>query len=198
MKWLLILGLIIITIAPQNSTAQSNPRWKEHDGFNSVFQHLVTGKFEGTANGVLFVKKGSNANEIILDFQGGKAELSIQRDEHEIYDVSTKVYQGFTTSGKSSIKYETYAWANAISILINNEWYRLSLIDGACDMAINGIEFLYKAEMSAEYLVLRVSKELTLFHRPYDQEKIETTKKPSEKKSLILLPESTIIFALKR
>ncbi|MEO0896789.1 MAG: hypothetical protein AAFY71_10350 [Bacteroidota bacterium] len=178
--------------------AQEKGTYKIHNGFESVFQEMASGTFSGSVNGVLFVKRPSTSSEIILDFQGSKAELKLETDENEVYDVSTKVYHGYTTSAKSEIKYETYAWANSISIQIGNEWYQLTCIDGACDMALAGIEWTYKAEKTAEYLVLRISKELILTNWPYINEKYKSKKEEYVKKTITLLPESTLVFAIKR
>lgn len=183
-----LVGLMLL-LQPMQAICQGDPYWKEHDGFESVFQNLLTGEFDGTVNGILLVQK-DNGSQLILDFQGAKAELNIVEDDHEIYDVSTKIYYGYTTSGKTRIKYETYSWANSISIELHGEWFTLSLIDGAADMAINGIEFLYVAEESTEYLMLRISKKLTLTNYFKDEND------ESMKKSITLLPESTLVFAI--
>ena len=81
-----------------------------------------------------------------MDFQGIYAKLEIEKDEDEVYDLSYKKYTGKTTSGKTTIKYETYAFANSFGIELNGEYYDLSLIDGACDLIINGLEYSYESE----------------------------------------------------
>ena len=196
------LSLFIVAIFfagyPSDLAGQIEEKYKDHDGFHSVFQNLASGNFKGTANGVLFVKRNPAGNDIILDFQGGKADLKIEKDEYEMYDLSTKIYQGFTTSGRSQVKYETYASANGIAIQLNNEWYGLSVIDGACDMAIQGIEFVYKAESTAEYLILRISKELILTNWPILNEGAGDDTSEYIRRTIILLPESTLVFAIKR
>ena len=79
--------------------------------FPSVFANVKSGKFEGTANGVLLLKNPEGRN-FILDFQGGSCNLTIDEDESEVYDVSTKFYLAQTTSGKTRVKYRTYGLAN--------------------------------------------------------------------------------------
>lgn len=170
--------------------------------FNSVFSKAKMGEFNGTINGVLFVKN-TDGLEVILDFQGSKAQLKIENDLDEVYDVSTKKYSGQTTSGKSYINYNTYAYANELFIKLNNDIYQIGLIDGACDLKINGLSYYYKAEKEIEYLIMKVDKELILTNYfsllksvNYDDKKIENLK---EKEKLIkLLPNSTLIFAIKR
>lgn len=157
------------------------------NGFDSVFQDLELGNFNGTVNGILIIKNSEN-KESILDFQGSSAKLNIEKDEHEVYDLSYKKYSGKTTSGKTEIKYETYASANSIGIELNGEYYDLSLIDGACDSIINGLEYSYESEKSAEYLIIRITRGIELMNR-YDS-KI--------RKSIKILPNSTLIFAINR
>lgn len=55
--------------------------------------------------------KNWNGSEVILDFQGSFGSLQIEIDSNEIYDISTKIYYGKTTSGKTEIKYKTYGKA---------------------------------------------------------------------------------------
>lgn len=197
MKPLKIIILFIVVLIPLQVISQNEEIWKTHDGFKSVFESLKSGEFSGTVNGILFLQK-ENKSELILDFQAGKAELLFEEDVHEVYDVSTKIYHGFTTSGRTEIKYKTYSSANAISVELGGEWFEFSLIDGACDMAINGIEFLYKAEAATEYLILRISKELVLNNNRYLYNTFQGQDYESKRKSIRLLPESTLVFAIKR
>ncbi|WP_217425113.1 hypothetical protein [Flavobacterium sp. 7E] len=169
--------------------------------FNSVFSKVDSGLFSGTVNGVLFLNDGDR--EIILDFQGSKAYLTLEKDADEVYDVSTKIYHGKTTSGKSSIEYKTYAHANYLVINIATENYQVGIIDGACDEIINGIEYFYKSEKNTEYLILKVKKELLLTNyyslpknKNNDPNKIDNIKK--KEKLIKLLPNSTIVYAIKR
>ncbi|WP_143032167.1 hypothetical protein [Tenacibaculum sp. MAR_2009_124] len=151
--------------------------------FNSVFQNVESGSFKGTVNGILIIKDSEN-KKTLLDFQGSYAKLEIEKDEHEVYDVSYKKYFGKTTSGKSGIEYQTYGSANSLSIRFRGGLYELSLIDGACDLIINGLEYSYKSEKSAEYLILRITKEIKL--------------DKNHEESIKLLPDSTLIFAIQR
>ncbi|MGY5353497.1 hypothetical protein [Wenyingzhuangia sp. IMCC45467] len=166
---------------------QDDSRYTDGNGFDSVFQNLESGNFSGTINGILIVRDSEN-KESLLDFQGSYAKLEIEKDEDEVYDVSYKKYTGKTTSGKTEIKYETYAYANSIGIEFNGEYYNLSLIDGACDLIINGLEYSYKSEKNAEYLIIRITKEIELMNR-YDSKIRKTIK---------LLPNSTLVFAINR
>ena len=194
---------LIITCNVILSFGQEFPRWKDGNGFNTVFKYLKTGEFEGAVNGLLIVKNTNN-NETLLDFQGGKAKLFIEMDSSEVYDVSTKVYTGFTTSGKTEIRYETYSAANSMGINISGVWYEFSLIDGACMAVINGLDYTYKTEESIEYLILQFTHEITLSNWQYlirtehkmNPDNIEQLK-PKEKKILIM-PNSVIVFCIKR
>lgn len=176
--------LIFISIS---SFGQDNSRAIDGNGFTSVFQNLESGNFSGTINGILIVKN-SESKESLLDFQGSCAKLEIEKDEDEVYDVSYKKYTGKTTSGKTEIKYETYAYANSFGIEFKGEYYDLSLIDGACDLVINGLEYSYESENSAEYLIIRITKEIELMNR-YDSK---------TRKVIKLLPNSTLVIAINR
>ncbi|MEL6672845.1 MAG: hypothetical protein AAFR61_11660 [Bacteroidota bacterium] len=192
-----LFPLFFLLLGTVSLTAQDSPKYKDHFGFQTVFMDMASGNFPGTVNGVLFFQR-SSGQEVILDFQGSKAQLELQPDENEIYDVSTKVYTGTTTSGRTRIKYQTYASANGISMEVNGQWFELSIIDGACDMAIHGLEFTYKVEEETEYLILRVSKPLKLTNHRYLYDTYQDQEYEDKKQSLILLPESTLVFAIKR
>lgn len=176
-----------MTFVSFSSFGQDDSSHIDGNGFDSVFQNLESGNFSGTINGVFIVRSSDN-RESLFDFQGSHAKLEIEKDEHEVYDVSYKKYSGKTTSGKTEIKYETYAYANSIGIGFNGEYYNLSLIDGACDAVINGLEYSYESEKSTEYLIIRITKEIELMNR-YDS-KI--------RKKIKLLPNSTLVIAINR
>lgn len=170
--------------------------------FNSVFSKTKTGEFNGTINGVVFIKNADGA-EVILDFQGSKSQLKIENDPDEVYDVSTKKYNGQTTSGRSELLYNTYAYANELIIQLTNDTFQVGLIDGASDEKINGLVYYYKAEKDVEYLILKVEKELTLTNYysllkniNYDEKKMANLK--DKEKFIRLLPNSTITIAIKR
>jgi hypothetical protein len=182
---------------------QESNIWKNGNGFKSVFQEIDSGNFVGTVNGVLFVRN-SAGKDINIDFQGSNSTLEIIKDDEEVYDVSTKKYIGKSTSGLSEIEYKTYGLANSFVIKTKEGIFEFSLIDGGCDMIINGLDYFYKAEKSTEFLVLNVSKEIYLYNwenirknnRPIDIEKI---KESTEKNNyLVMLPHSSIVFAINR
>lgn len=192
--------LMIISILTL-SFQSGDEKFRFGEPFKSVFQDLKDGQFQGTTNGILFVKRW-DGKELILDFQGSYGMLDIQHDPDQIYDSSTKVYNGKTTSGRTDVKYETYASANGLSIKFGEEWFQITSIDGACDMVINGIDYLYRAEHAAEYLVLKVEKELTLDNFQYLLRKNSPNPVISElrkeEREITVLPNSTLVFAIKR
>jgi hypothetical protein len=187
MRNIKIFILIICGLIPSVFYGQLDEIGKEGEGFNSIFQNLKTGNFQGTLNGVFEIRE-KNENLILLDFQGSPANLRIEEDKDEVYDISSKIYEGTTTSGKSAFIYKTYAAANALKIQFKGEWYELSLIDGACDMVINGLEYEYKTESSAEYLILRVVRPINL-NNAYNSK---------ERKTICLMPNSVLIIVIKR
>ena len=183
----IILAYLLVFFSLQSFGQQYSEYAIDGNGFDSVFQDLESGNFNGTVNGILIVKDSDN-KESIFDFQGSYAKLEIEKDEDEVYDLSYKKYIGKTTSGKTEIKYQTYGSANSFGIEFKGEFYELSLIDGACDLIINGLEYSYESEKSAEYLIIRVTKEIEL----------KNSYKSQVRKSIKVLPNSTLIFAIKR
>ncbi|MFI1742972.1 hypothetical protein [Thalassobellus sediminis] len=183
----ILLASLIVFVSLQCFGQQYSEFAIDGNGFGSVFQDLESGNFSGTANGILILEDSEN-KESLLDFQGSYAKLEIEKDEHEVYDLSYKKYIGKTTSGKTEINYQTYGSANSFGIEFKGEFYELSLIDGACDLIINGLEYSYESEKSTEYLILRVTKEIEL----------KNSYKSQVRKSIKLMPNSTLIFAIKR
>ncbi|MCD8178700.1 MAG: hypothetical protein LUE98_15290 [Tannerellaceae bacterium] len=176
--WLLF-QLIISGIYAQSGQFVPNEEY-----FKSVFARVVSGEFPATANGLLIVKN-SAGKEVLLDFQGNSANLFLQEDPDSIYDVSWKKYSAYTTSGKTKVGYTTYAMANYLEITTGSQTFSLGGIDGACDSIINGLSYDYAAEKEAEYLILAVQKEIRLLAE-------------DRKSHLLLLPNSTLVFAVKR
>ena len=171
--------------------------------FNTVFKNQKSGQYTGTANGVLLLKNTNN-NDVILDFQGSSLNLELLPDEDEVYDVSWKNYTAYSTSGKTKIKYRTYAYANELTIDYQNQTFAIGSIDGACDMQIAGLSCTYVAEKETEYLILIVKKELWLSNYHflmeninYEQSKIEDEVVKKEQ-FIRLLPNAVIVFAVKR
>ena len=182
--------------------AQGNQMVINNKKFNSVFSNLKTGNFNGTANGVLFIKN-TELQEVILDFQGSKARLNIEADVEEIYDVSTKTYQASTTSGKTSIEYNTYNYGNELIIKLARDTFQVGLLDGASDAIIDGLNYFYKAEKGTEYLILKTEKVLILSNyrtlingMKRNGDTIDSIK-PKEK-FIQLLPNSVLVFAIGR
>lgn len=194
---------IIIFLFTFISSYSQKATFVEGKAFNSVFQDLKLGNFLGTINGLLIVQK--NNKEILLDFQGTTANFDIEYDENEMYDVSFKYYKGVTTSGKTNIVYENYASANGLKIYMNNTCFELSGLDGASDMVIDGIDYEYKVEKEWEYLILHFTKKVTLTNYRF---LLETNSYPKDKDALkkleistekiFILPNSSLVFAIKR
>jgi len=184
------------------SFGQESNKWKVGAEFNSVFQDLEEGYFIGTTNGLLIVQS-ANEKKLLLDFQGSKGALEVIKDEEEVYDVSSKSYSGTTSSGRTEIKYETYASANSIGIHLDDQWFQLSSIDGACDMVIDGLDYFYQSERGAEYLIIRFTKDIELNNWQYlirtehtvEPDNIEELQ--SKMRTIKILANSTVVFAIK-
>jgi hypothetical protein len=151
-----------------------------------VFETYTPFELSGTVNGVLLLKDDEE-KEFTLDFQGSAAKLIIENDPDTIYASNYLKYVGQTTSGKSKVLYTTYATAHSFGVEFENKVYGFDLIDGCCCAIIDGLEFYYKAETNAEYLILKVFKEVELN---------ENFRTHSQK--LKLLPNSVIVFAIQK
>lgn len=178
--------LFILLNISLNLRGQDYTNHKEGQDFHSIFQNRTSGQFVGTVNGLLIVEN-SKSKQTILDFQGSPSFLTLEEDLEEVYDVSFKTYKGQTTSGKTSIVYKTYATANTFSIQLNGKSYGISFIDGACDYVINGLDYSYVSEGGIEYLILRFT----------DKVKLQDKYNHTESTYLMVMPNSTLIFAIK-
>ena len=189
----LLLNFLIIS-----AYSQEYGKYKIGENFNSVFQNLEKGKFTGTVNGVLFIKD-TKEKEVILDFQAGKSELKVVYDSTEMYDVSTKEYIGWTTSGKTKIYYSTYSSANKFSVELTTGIFKIGSHDGASDMVVNGINYQYKIEPEAEYLVISFEKDLVLDNFWWLRHRnIEAKKAHKLKKEITIEANSVIVFVTYR
>ena len=182
--------------------SQSNTFVFPNKEFNSVFQGVSEGNYSGTINGVLFIQN-TTGQELILDFQGSNAALNIIPDEHEVYDVSTKSFEGETTSGKTKFAYATYASANRIQVHIGNKVFQAGLFDGASDMVIAGLDYMYKAEKGTEYIILRFEKTVSLTSYWWLRSQTgtsleELTMVKEDQEEIKILANSVIVFAIKR
>jgi hypothetical protein len=149
--------LIFLTIA-FSGFAQGN--WfAEGQGFNSVFQNREKGDYMGKVTGTLQLRFEDGEIEYCT-FANSYAELSVRPDKNKIYDVSFKNY----TFGNNKIKlrYSTYNLANALTVFISDTEYTTTLIDGACELVLSGLEYKYFDEGETELLLLLFSNDVGL------------------------------------
>jgi hypothetical protein len=176
------INLLVFCVFLMHSFAQQKQTTVNNYPFESVFNKLKSGDFEGTINGLLILENRAE-QETLLDFQGTKASLNIEHDPDEMYDVSRKNYHGKTTSGKSEITYSTYNYANELVLKLPIGTFKVGMIDGASDEKIKGLKYHYALEKDTEYLILRPEKEIILI---------------GQNGYLKLMPNSTITIAIKR
>jgi hypothetical protein len=196
MKNKLIIILLVLFSAPIFS--QEYGEFRIGKEFNSIFQNLESGEFNGTVNGVLFIKL-NDKNDLILDFQAGRADLKIVPDSNKVYDVSTKLYEGFTTSKRTKVSYSTYAGANQMTIQLPSGNFTAGSHDGASDMVINGIKYQYKAEQKSEYLSVIFNKDVTFDNFQWLRNKgYKPTQAKKMTKEIVVKTNSAIVFAIQR
>ena len=196
MKNNLIVLLLLLCSAPIFS--QEYGEFRIGKEFNSTFQKLESGEFNGTINGALFIK-WTDKNDLVLDFQAGRTVLKIIPDSNKVYDISTKLYEGFTTSGKTKVSYSTYAGANKMTIQLPSGTFAAGSHDGASDMVINGIKYQYKAEQKTEYLSVIFNKDVTFDNFQWLRNKgYKPLKAKKMTKEIIVKTNSAIVFAIQR
>jgi len=130
------------------------------NGFNTTFNKLKAGSFNGYADGMMQFEY-INGNKLIATFSKDSAQLIIKPDTLEIYDISTKHYSVKTK--EIQIDYLTYSAANDIRLTIGSNMYILSLIDGACMLAIDGLDYEYIPDGDKELLILHFSDKVFLY-----------------------------------
>jgi len=125
---------------------------KDGTGFHSVFQSLKNGEFSGKVSGKLLVLK-SSGETVKIDIKNENADLKIEPDKNEIYDVSRKIYS--CSNSGANVNYTTYALANAFFLKIDGLNYGFTAIDGACTGVIKNIDYSYRETNNQEELRLQ-------------------------------------------
>lgn len=151
---IVFLLLISMSIAAQEKTVE------EGKGFNSVFQKVKSGEFDGNANGYIQIKD-KNGKILMSSFIDEKSQLNIVPDKNKIYDVSFKNY--IVENSNIKIRYTTYNYANVFKIIIPDGEYQLNLIDGSCEGIIKWLKFEYFETDKMELLILYFVKDVGLF-----------------------------------
>jgi hypothetical protein len=141
-------------------SGQKEIRLSEDDfRFNSYFQKLAKGNFEGYANGLLQLEY-DNGKTFSVAFSKDTVQLDVKPDLNEIYDVSSKNY--LVKNKDIRIEYTTYHWSNAITIILGSKKYKLSSIDGTCEGIINGLDYQYIPIGDKELLIINFSDKVGL------------------------------------
>jgi len=179
------LFILIFLFVSYHALSQDN-RSRDGIGFDSYFQNYKKGNFQGQVSGELNLVKSSGESKII-NIDKENAILQIVPDSNEVYDVSKKDYFFINQKGNISIKYSTYASANAIALKIDNVLYELSLIDGACDLVIKQIEFVYKQNVKQEVLYLFFTGKVGLSYP-----------RTCDNPTISIQPGSILIFAIEK
>jgi hypothetical protein len=166
--------------------------------YSSIFNSIDSGKYNGSASG--YISISDNGRNFVIDFQSTESILNIERDPDQMYDNSTKIYITSSTSGRTKLIYETYALANILTIVLDDNKYKIGTIDGAADMPIIGLTFNYCNESEIEYLTLFVTKplELTTTDQEMDDKKINFQQAKKAAKKIKVLPGSTLILTIRK
>ena len=177
-----ILSIVLFSISYFVS-AQTSLHKVGH-GFNSFFQKNTEGQYHGLLKGTLEFESKTGVKST-LSFSEDSVNLNIVLDPDSIYDVSFKNY--ILIKEGIHLEYRTYAMANALYINLGGTKYQLSLIDGACDNVINGLEYEYKTAPGKELLILNFTDKVGLF--------IDRSYKEPE---LFIQKGSILVFSMKK
>jgi hypothetical protein len=141
-----------------------------------------------------------NKDTILLDFQTSPTTLGIIKIEDEVYDDNSKLYTTKTTSGKTTLQYESYMLANILTIALNDIQYSIGSFDGAADMPLYGLTFNYCHEKNIEYLSLFVTKplRLTTSSNLFNKGNVSFKNASKNEKMITILPGSTLILMLNK
>jgi hypothetical protein len=156
MKYILSIVLISISFFVSAQSSLS----KEGHVFKSLFQKNIEGQYRGSVKGMLAFESKTGVKST-FSFSEDSVNLNIVLDPDSIYDVSFKNY--ILKKEDLHLEYRTYAMANALYINLGGTKYQLSLIDGACDNVINGLEYEYKTTPGKELLILNFTDKVGLF-----------------------------------
>jgi len=194
--YILTLTLLTVTNSFGQTTTDSiyNSWWANKD--HSIFQSVHSGQFSGTTTG--YIQLVNNKDTLLLDFQATKTTLKVNKLKDEVYDDNTKLYSTQTTSGKTTLQYETFMLANVLTIVFNGVNYGVGVFDGASDTPILGMTFNYCHEKNTEYLTLFVTKPLRLTTSAYlfNKGNISYQDASKNEKALTVLPGSTLILTI--
>jgi hypothetical protein len=144
---------------------QNFPATIEGKGFDSIFQNLKEGFFQGQVSGELRIVNLSG-DTVKVSFDKGKALLQIQPDPDEVYDVSRKVYSCSSKNDKTSFTYSTYAHSNAIGLNFKDKDYGFNLIDGDCYSVFKNLDYAYIQTAKQEQLTLCFTGNVELTYPP--------------------------------
>jgi len=156
MKVLLVLFLSVISISLR---AQYGPYAEEGKGFNSVFQKLESGSFQGRVSGILNMHH-INGDGFTYSFFEDSMSLKVEKDFDYVYDISYKHYA--VKKGEMELDYRTYYNAHRLKITIGNKTYDFNLIDGSCEAVMKGLDYTYLAEEDKELLFIYFSQDVAL------------------------------------
>lgn len=201
-RWAILLFSVTFLLLAQQSSGQTASDsiyniWWANKG-RSIFQLVDSGKFYGTTTG--YIHLVNNKDTLPLDFQTTETALTVNKIKEPVYDNRTKIYSTQTTSGKTTLEYETFMLANILTIILNGEHYSIGVFDGACDTPVFGLTFNYCNEKNTEYLTLFVTKPIQLTTTRY----LMTTKNiyyqdaQKNAKTITVLPGSTLILTIKK
>lgn len=156
LRFVQIISILLLLPQLTNSQEKFSTEGME---FNSVFQNEVQGNFPGKVTGMLQLES-KDGNSDSFSFAESEAKLTIVPDTNVIYDVSYKNYS--FDSSKVRFRYSTYNRANALSVFINDAEYTTTLIDGACELVLKGLDYKYFDEGDSELLLLLFNNDVGL------------------------------------
>jgi hypothetical protein len=160
---LLLFFIILCFCTAQAQIERMSVKPIDGTGFKTCFIHEKSGNFLGSLSGVLRLVKNGSKDVLTYNFRNEESDLRLVYDENETYDVSRKNY--IFRRNDIKFRYTTYCMANCFEIILNGDTCSYDVIDGGCDLVIDGIKWQYDTSDDHELLSLTFTKDVGLWQR---------------------------------
>lgn len=171
-----------------NSSAENDESFASGNNVNNT---------NGTAMGYLHLI--NDRDTLVIDFNSTELTLTIDDNANVDNVYLARNYSAPATDEKASIKYQTYALSNILSIVLNGTKYSSGVFDDEKDIQVSGLSVNYVSEKNIEYLSFYLTEPLllsTAYQFPKTQGNEHESYKPV--KAITVLPGSNIIFRLNK
>ena len=140
-----------------------------------------------------------HSDTLIVDFQNTPFTIEHIPVPDSVYDDSIVRFTTHSTSGKTTLHYDTYVAANLLTITLNNIHFSIGSFDGAADTSIPNLIQTYSFDGQSEYNSIFVTAPILLTTENY---RFSQSRPPSESpiknEGITILPGSTLVWGIKK